>query len=81
MILCSNKHANNNHMLKIIITTATTAIKVIIINNQKDRPTVFIISWTSFLLLGLISSKEKLMKAFGDLLVAGKNLLPLYTAE
>lgn len=79
MLSCTNKHANNSHMLNIIITTTT--MKVIIINNQKDSPTVFIISWTTFLLLGLISIKEKLMKTFGDLLVAGKKLLPLYTAE
>lgn len=80
MTLCPNKHADNNHMPKIIMTTVTT-IKLIIIDNQKDSPTVFIITCTSFLLLDLISSKEKLMKTFGDLLVAGKKLLPLYTAE
>lgn len=82
MILCTNKHTNNNHMFTIIITTTTeAAIKVIIIKSQKDNPTVFVIRWTNFLLLGLISTKEKLMKTFGDLLVAGKKLLPLYTSE
>lgn len=68
-------------MFKIITTTTETAIKATIINHQKDSPTVFLSSWTSSLLLSLISSKENLMRPFADLLVAGKKLLPLYTEE
>lgn len=81
IILCTNKHANNNHMFKIITTTTETAIKATLINHQKDSSTVFLSSWTSSLFLSLISSKENLMRPFADLLVAGKKLLPLYTEE
>lgn len=68
-------------MLKIIATTTKREIKVTIKKPPEDCPTVFLSSRTSSLLLGLISSKENLMKTFADLLVAGKKFLLLYTEE
>lgn len=65
-------------MLKILATTAKKRNKSNNKNHQKDCSTVFLSSWTSSSLLGPISSKEKLMKTFADLLVAGKKLLPLF---
>lgn len=76
--MCTNKYANNNHMLKIIRTISNNIRNK---SNNNKLPIFFIISWTRFFLLGLICSKTKLMKTFGDLLVARKKLLSLYSAE
>lgn len=60
-------------MLKITATITKTSNKSNYKKHQKGSPTVFLSSWTSSLLLGLISSKEKLMKTLQTYWLQGRN--------